>query len=131
MSHDSVTQASKQVVEKLYADAKRGDAVAVFSVMSEDLVVYEPSFLPYGGTYRGHEGFHFLFEKIGSLIDYTGLRLDSLVAQDERVIGVLYLPLIGGDGGITLAEESIVRDGKVVQMRIFIHDAGSLVPKSS
>jgi hypothetical protein len=48
------------------------------------------------------------------------------VADGERVFAVVQVPDLRSGELVTLAEESIVRGGKVVEMRIFFHEARSL-----
>jgi uncharacterized protein len=51
------TTTSRDLMTRIYDPAAKADYDDVFACLSEDLVVNEPPFLPYGDTYRGHDGF--------------------------------------------------------------------------
>jgi hypothetical protein len=122
-----VTEQSRAIVAALYEAAKAGDVEGVLAVMDDEVVVHEPEFLPYGGTYQGKQGFLDLFTKIVKVYDMTAVQYDYLVADGDKVIGILRMPDLNTGQDVLLAEQSIVRDGKVVDMRIFFHDTQSLI----
>jgi ketosteroid isomerase-like protein len=119
--------ASRQVVTHVYDAGARGDVTALLALMADDLVVEEPGFLPYGGTYESPQGLGQLFGKIAAVLDVAHMQVDYLVAEGERVFGVIRIPDRHTGQPVLLVEESTVRDGKVVHMRIFVHDAQSLI----
>ena len=47
---------TREIVEDLYSAAVNGDMESFFAQLSDDLVLTEPGFLPYGGVYQGKEG---------------------------------------------------------------------------
>ena len=124
---ESLTEQNRALVQKLYDAAISGDIEGVLGCLAEDVVVREPEFLPYGGTYSGRDTFLALFEKIVKCYDMTKISADYLVADGERVIGVLRMPDLKTGKDVLLAEQSTIRDGLIVDMRIFFHDAQSLI----
>ena len=95
--------------------------------LDENVVVHEPSFLPYGGIYKGVEGFQKIFAGIAPYADIATMKLHRVVAEGERVFCVLEIPDKNTGKNLMLAEESIVRNGKIVEMRTFYFDAGSMI----
>jgi len=75
--------------ERFLAAMRAGDAAAVGDMLHPDFELVEAASLPYGGTYRGLDGWLALTKKVGetfagfrlSLIDYAGDSDDSLVVQ--------------------------------------------------
>ncbi|MGH8999611.1 MAG: nuclear transport factor 2 family protein [Acidimicrobiia bacterium] len=124
---DLITERNRELIQAIYDAAVAGDMAAVLERLADDVVIHEPAFLPYGGVYRGKEAFGDLLGKIAKTYDMTKIRADYLVADGERVIGLLRMPDLVTGEDVVLAEESVVRDGKVVQMTIFVHDAQSLI----
>jgi hypothetical protein len=57
----------------------------------------------------------------------TKISADYLVADGDRVFGVIRMPDLKTGKDVLLAEESVIRDGSIVDMRIFFHDAQSLI----
>jgi ketosteroid isomerase-like protein len=124
------TELNRARIEQMYSAAKRGDLEGFFAVISPDVVVTEPQFLPYGGSYRSIDELAGLFAEVTQLLDLPNLTVDHLIADGDHVLGLIRVPIIGQDSEVTLAELSIIRDGKVAEMRIYFHDAGTLALRS-
>lgn len=120
------TETSRTIVADLYAALVRGDIEATLSYVADDLVLREPAFLPYGDVYHGKDGMIAAVEKISKYLDVTRVETRYLVADGNRVFGVVSVPDARSGENVLLAEESIVRDGKVAEMTIFFHEARSL-----
>lgn len=127
MSAVAATETNRQLVSAMYDAAGRGDFAAFLSYIDADVVVDEPPFLPYGGTYRGHGELQSLLGRVSAILDVTSLRVERLIADDDHVIGLIRVPIVGSDSEVSLAEMSVIREGKVAEMRIFFHEAGTLV----
>jgi ketosteroid isomerase-like protein len=122
-----VTEANRTVVQNLYEAGISGDIPGLLSAMADDVVIREPEFLPYGGVYVGKDAFLGMYEKVATLLDVTKIRLEYTVADGDRVIGLLRMPDLNTGQDIVFAEQSTLRDGKVVDMQIFYYDAQSLI----
>ena len=131
MNHETVTAASRQLVQGMYEAALAGNYEGFLSVMDEKLVVYEPSFLPYGGVTHGRDGFMQLFAVVGQYISLADLKLESVVADGQVVVAFLSAKTVADGSDISIAERSLVRDGRIVEMRIFYHEGGSLFPRAA
>lgn len=127
MTVTTLTEQNRTLVQGMYKAAMSQDVDGVMSCLADDVVVHEPSFLPYGATYHGKQGFGELFAKIAESLDLTTLALDYLVADGDKVFGVLRGAEIGSGREVLLAEESTIRNGRVAQMKIFFHEAQSLI----
>ena len=124
------TEDNRALITEMYAAAKRGDFESFFAVISPDVVVTEPHFLPYGGSYHGLDGLERLFSDVTQILDLPNLTVDRLIADGDHVLGLIRVPIAGTDSEVNLAELSIIEDGKVVEMRIYFHDAGMLALRS-
>lgn len=119
---------SRELVERFYAAAASGDTETFLGSVADDIVVHEPAFLPYGGVYRGRDGFVAMLGEAAKMADVGSLVVDHIVAEGQRAFAVLRLRLLDG-GEIHVAEESVIRDGLIAELRIFVHDAGTVVPQ--
>lgn len=123
-----LSERNRQVVLEMYAAGIRGDVAGMLACMAEDgFVLDEPSFLPYGGAYRGHDGMLDAFAKIGEYLDVASIEVDHVVAEGEHVVVVLRATDRRSGERVLLAEENVVRDGRIVAMRVYFHEARSLV----
>jgi uncharacterized protein len=127
MSATSITEANRQLVAEMYTAIKRGDIDGFFAPLAPDVVVNEPRFLPYGGSYRGVNELKELLGRVSGIFDISGMKIEALIADEDHVIGLIRAPLIDSSGEIFLAEISVIRDGRVIEMHIFVHDAASLL----
>lgn len=125
-----LSERNKLVVTDMYDAAIGGDLDRLVShIADEGFALHEPSFLPYGGTYHEKKGMIEAFGKIAQFLETSELRVDHVVADGEYVFGVLRAPDRATGELVLIAEENILRDGKVVEMRVFMHEAQSLTAK--
>jgi uncharacterized protein len=120
------TQSTRAIVHKLYEDASQQNFEAFLAALSPDVVVKEPGFLPYGGTYRGLVEFQALFERVGALLDVTRLTVEQIFADGYHAVGIITVPCTNGGAPVRLAETSTLRDGVITEMEIFFYDLGGL-----
>ena len=120
------TEATRALVAQMYDAILRGDFSSLLGLLADDLVVSEPSFLPYGGEYRGLEEFQVLIGKAVQHLDVAKIEVDRVVVDGDRAIAILRIPNLANGEYTVIAEESLVRDGKVAAMRIYFHDTQGL-----
>lgn len=126
------TERNRKVVLDMYAAGIRGDLAGMLSHMHEqEFVLNEPAFLPYGGVYRGVEAMAAAFAKIAEYLDVASIEIDHVVAEDDYVFVVMRARDRRSGEMVLLAEENRMRDGKIAEMRIFFHEARSLVAAGS
>jgi ketosteroid isomerase-like protein len=123
----ALTEENKRIVEGIYAAGARGDFQSVMACMDENIVVIEPPYLPYGGTYRGIAEFQKLMGLINEYADMSTVSLQYAVAEGDKVFVALQFKDRKTGKMLQLVEQSIVRDGKIVEMKIFYFDAGSMI----
>jgi ketosteroid isomerase-like protein len=119
MTSPATTDATRELVTRMYAAAAAGDMAVLQEVLSPDLTVEEPSFLPYGGRHQGLAEFAALFAKASEVIDLGALELDGLTVEGDVAYGRVSVPLVDGSGQAAILEEWRVRDGRVVAARVF------------
>jgi ketosteroid isomerase-like protein len=125
-STQSDTEATRAVVGEMYDAITRRDFAAVLGLMADDLVVSEPSYLPYGGEYRGLDQFQSLIGKAVQHLDVAKIEIDRVVVDGDRAIAILQIPTLAGGEHTVIAEESLVRHGKIAEMRIYFHETQGL-----
>lgn len=124
---ESGTEASRALMTHMYDSAAKGDFAAVLACLADDLVVHEPPFLPYGGDHQGVDAFaNGVIPAVMQHLDVSRLVVDRMVAENDRVIGIIRMPAHATGGDILLAEESLIRDGKVVEIWVYYHETQGL-----
>jgi ketosteroid isomerase-like protein len=124
------TADTRRVVTSMYEAALGGDLAGFFAHIAPDVVTHEPPFLPYGGSYSGVGALmELLGEQVSRHLDIARPKIDRIVADGDRAFTVIRLRCQATGEETLLAEEAVVRAGKVVELRVFYFDAGSLIEK--
>ncbi|MFE5705408.1 nuclear transport factor 2 family protein [Rhodococcus koreensis] len=118
----SQTDQTRAVVERLYAAGTTGDVEGVLATLADNVVVSEPSFLPWGGTYTGHDQFLALFGDLAQKLDLSKLAIEYAVTENDKCFTVFRVPGIDSGKDAFITEQSTVRDGKIVEMTVFYNE---------
>ena len=130
MDTSASTADTRRVVTSMYEAALGGDMAGFFACIDPEVVTHEPPFLPYGGSYSGIGALiELLGEQVSRHLDIARPKIDRIVADGDRAFTVIRLRCQATEEETLLAEEAVVRDGKVVELRVFYFDAGSLIEK--
>jgi ketosteroid isomerase-like protein len=113
---------NKQIVSDAYRALASGDVKGFLGVLHPEIEVHEPAALPYGGTYHGVGELIGMFGKAGPVLDSGALVVDSLTADEDRVIAVIRMPLRSAAGEALIAEHWTLADGKATQIQVFWFD---------
>ncbi|MFJ5845517.1 nuclear transport factor 2 family protein [Streptomyces sp. NPDC092903] len=116
------TEETRRLARAMYDAFQSGDATALGEVFAEDLVDHQPPFLPWGGDYHTLAGFGALGEKISAYLDVAGMRVERILADGDKAIGLLRFPDLKTGEDTVVIEEVTVRDGKVVETRLYYND---------
>jgi ketosteroid isomerase-like protein len=123
----STTEASRRTVQRFLDTGLAGDVAGLAAFLDDRFVLHEPSFLPYAGDHHGWDGFMQAFAQIAERLDVQRAEVDRLVADGDRVVAFMRIPDLRTGQHTCIAEESRVQDGKIIEIRVFIHDAQSLI----
>jgi ketosteroid isomerase-like protein len=115
---------NKQLVEDAYAAMVGGDIKGFLAVLDSGVEVIVPPALPYGGTYRGVREFIAMLPKAAPVLDTDNLVVESLIADADRVVAILRVPLRSGAGEAVILENWRMLDGKATQLQVFWFDTG-------
>jgi ketosteroid isomerase-like protein len=130
VDNSASTVDTRRVVTSMYEAALGGDMPGFFACIDPEVVTHEPPFLPYGGAYSGIGALmELLGEQVSQHLDIAHPKIDRIVADGDRAFTVIRLQCQATGEETLLAEEAVVRDGKVVELRVFYFDAGSLIKK--
>src|SRR5207245_4805830 len=85
MEHPTMT--NRDVVAELYAAFARRDLPAVLALADPEIVVAQTDLLPWGGTYRGHEGLKAFTAALLGRVD-SRVEVGELVEAGDRVVAL-------------------------------------------
>lgn len=125
----SLSEQSRAVVEAMFEAGKKGDVERVVSYLSDDVQIIEPLFLPFGKTYHGKDGFFALAQILPNYLDLSAITVHYTIADGERVAACVGIPDVATGELTRFIEQFTVKDGKIVENRLFYHAAAGLVAK--
>jgi ketosteroid isomerase-like protein len=125
----SLTEQNRAIVEAMFAAANNGDIEGVFSCLSEDVAVIEPVFLPFGKAYHGKDEFLGLAQVLPNYLDVSSITVHYLIADGDRVAACVGITDVATGEPTHFIEQFTLKDGKIVENRVFYHDVGSLLDK--
>jgi uncharacterized protein len=118
-----------QIVQELYDAFARRDLPKVFSLLSPDIEIVQSKELPWGGSYRGHDGASQFFAKLGSHIN-SALDIERLIDAEDHVVAIGWthgtVNATGASYRVPIAHVWRVRDGLVIQTQFFIDNPNML-----
>jgi hypothetical protein len=122
MNDSELTEQTRRVVRAIHSASASGDIDKERQLFSPDLVIEEPPYLPYGGTYHGYDGFMRLASQAVKFVDFSSLRLESLTVERNLGFAVVRVRSLSGTE-IIATEEWQVEQGLAVRCRISWFDA--------
>jgi ketosteroid isomerase-like protein len=121
------------IVKSIYEAMHRADGAAVLAHLAPDVAIHEAESLPYGGTYRGPEGFGQLVGRLLEVFEKTDLAVDRILDAGDHIVaelrGTMQVRATGERFPVRVAEIWRLCDGKVVELRPFYWDTALVVEK--
>ncbi|QUX26973.1 nuclear transport factor 2 family protein [Nocardiopsis akebiae] len=120
---ETVTRTPADVVRGLYDALGRGDVPGVLAKLDPEVIVDEPTQLPYGGVHQGREVF--VQSILGAMTGYANIAItDAAVFEGPAgVIGTLTGTLTAHTTGeqfpLTMVEIHQVEDGAVREIDVY------------
>jgi len=114
-----------RVIRSLYEAVAADDLETVIDLLWPDIVVSQSSALPFGGVWRGHDGFRAMGAAIYTAWPDFGVTPRTFLSSNETVIVLTHV--LGAIGDATPLDQPMielwrVRDGKAFECRPFYFD---------
>lgn len=120
---ETVTQSPADVVRGLYAALSRGDVPGVLERLAPEVIVDEPTQLPYGGVHQGREVF--VQSVLGAMMGYAAVAITAAEAYEGpagvvgTLTGTLTAHTTGEEFPLTMVEIHQVEDGTVRKIDVY------------
>lgn len=108
-----------QTLSDAYAAFARQDVPAVMAAFQEDIEWESPDSIPFGGTFRGHEGVGQFFGQLADYWEELRVEPEEFIDAGETIIVVIRLSGRGAGGSIDTGSLHLwrMRDGKAAAFR--------------
>jgi ketosteroid isomerase-like protein len=119
------------LMRRVYEIAGQGRWGEVEQLLSDDLVIYEPESLPYGGEWNGRDALQRLYAKVMNYWADPSVTVRSVIGDEEWAVALLDFTMTSRSTGerftMPVAEASRAAGGKIVEMRIHYFDTVKLL----
>lgn len=102
---------NKMIARTYYECGERGDMSEFFELADDDFTVTAPAYLPWGGMHRGKERFRQILTQAGAHVDFGRFAIDSLTAEDNRVVALVRAGVVGGPSMLRMSEHWEFKNG--------------------
>jgi ketosteroid isomerase-like protein len=122
-----VSNANAALIERFENSYLAGDIDDVMTILSDDIVVHEPTSVPYAGAHRGKDAFLGLQQQFVAVWDLPdGVELEILPAGDDRVLvlvdGTAIARATGERYRLRIAEVYTVAEERIASIEVFYFD---------
>ena len=117
---------NKATAETFYQCAKRGDMTAFFALAAEDFTISAPAYLPWGGVHRGKDDILKILPVAGAHVDFQRFSVESLTAEEDRVVVVLQVGIVGSTAMLRLSDHWQIENGLASSMWFAIFEPEAL-----
>jgi ketosteroid isomerase-like protein len=114
---------SADLVRRAYAALAERDFETMSALAVPDFEMDMTNRVLNPASYRGEEGLRRFLAEVDELWEFMDMKVERLLERDDEVLALLEVDIKGRGSGLTLqdriAQRWVVRDGKLVHMRVY------------
>jgi ketosteroid isomerase-like protein len=118
-----MSQENVELVQASYAAFARGDLAYILDASDPDIEVVEPTELPDGSSYRGHQGLLDALDHWGGEWADIELEVERITGVGDRVVSLIHQRAQGRSSGapgeLRVAYVHTIKNGKCVRWEMF------------
>lgn len=119
---------NKAVVRAYYEGAQRGDISGYGEFLHADFLLQAPSYLPWGGVYRGADQFlQVVLPQVGRALDFNRFSYESITAEEDRVVALINVGVMHRDAMVKVSEHWVVRQEKALSLWVAYYEPQELL----
>jgi len=117
---DSTTAKNKAFILEMIGQKKRLQDYP--DKVSPEMVVREPSSLPFGGTYIGLDSFEEFYPAVRKFYDFSRFELQQVYGDGDDVFAIIKAGIANTNDSLLLCEHITFREGKIIEVQLFFYD---------
>ncbi len=90
--------------------------------VSAEMVVREPSSLPFGGNYRELDAFEEFYPEVRKFYVFLRFELQQVYGDGDDVFAIIKAGIANTNDSLLLCEHITFKDGKIIEVQLFIYD---------
>jgi ketosteroid isomerase-like protein len=112
----------RDLVGRFYSLNAKGERDAAEELLTDDFVITTPSYMPFGGTFRGKGAFRELIPLVASTIPLGKLDFLETTVGEEFAVELVDFTLDGHEGPLRVAEVIRFRGEQICEITPFYFD---------
>lgn len=122
-----VIERNKVIVGAFYDGGVRGDITGYGAHLHPEFIVEAPDYLPWGGAHGPDAYLNIVLPQVGAALDFTRFRYESITAEEDRVVALIQVGVIGTDATIKISEHWRIKGEKAVSLWVAYYERGILL----
>ena len=118
---------NKAIVGAFYDGGVRGDITGYGAHLHPDFVVAAPDYLPWGGAHGPDAYLQTVLPQVGAALDFTRFRYESITAEEDRVVALIQVGVVGTNATIRTSEHWTIKGEKAVALWVAYYEPGVLL----
>lgn len=119
---------NKALVQAFYAGAVQGDISGIASKLDKNFICSAPIYLPWGGDTKSAAGYlNDVLPQVAKVLDFARFSYDSLTAEDDHVVALINVGVMGSDAMIKISEHWNIKGDKALSIWVAYYEPAALM----
>lgn len=116
MTDQVLTDFNKALVRSFYEDGTDSNAKTYGEIFLPEFKVTAPDYLPWGGTSDLNAYLDNVLGQVTAVLDFGRCEILSLVGENEHIVILINISLVGSDDKIKISEHWQLSNGKALSL---------------
>jgi len=116
MTNQLLTDQNKAIVRSFYEGGTNSEAGEYGDIFHPDFKVTAPDYFPWGGTSNLKTYLDDVLEQVTAVLDFSRCRVVSLVGENDLIVIVIDIGIMGTPHTVQISEHWKITDGKAIDL---------------
>ncbi|QEC74774.1 nuclear transport factor 2-like protein [Mucilaginibacter ginsenosidivorax] len=127
MIDQHLTDRNKALVRSFYEGGTDSEAKAYGEIFLPEFEVTAPNYLPWGGTSNLQAYLDDVLHQVTAVLDFKRCEIISLVGENEHIIILINIALVGTADRINISEHWTIKDNKALSLWVAYFEPEALM----
>lgn len=127
MTDQDLTDRNKALVRTFYEGGTNREARSYGEIFHPEFKVTAPGFFPWGGTSDLQAYLDDVLHQVTAVLDFSRCNIVSLVGENDEVVIVIDIALVGADDIIRISEHWTIRNNKAINLWVAYFEPAALM----
>jgi hypothetical protein len=127
MINELLTEENKTIVRSFYEGGTNSNKKEYGTIFHPSFMVTAPHYLPWGGTSNLTNYLKLILPQVTAVLDFNRCKIISLIGENNSVVIVIEIGLMGLSDTVKISEHWQFRDGKAISLWVAYFEALRLI----